>query len=429
MTTIVEDIKLDFSDVLLMPKRSALSSRSEVDITRTYKFKHSTASYTGVPICAANMDTVGTIEMAKAFTPFKMAVALHKFYSKETLIDYFSSKDANPYTFYSMGITDDDFKKWLEVSNALRNKSVEGTSNALGLPYICIDVANGYSRKFVSFVEKMRNETSAVIMAGNVVTPDMVYDLLERGADIVKVGIGPGSVCTTRKLTGVGYPQLSAILECQDAAHGADGLICGDGGIVVPGDVAKAFAAGADFVMCGGIFAGHAECKGKLTGEIDWDNIELKSDRHYTPTGEQIVGIFKHKVTGEVVTSVIHRTDYSIPDTKYIQTVDTADLIHNAQFPTSFYKDSGNLKMQFYGMSSHEAMNKHYGGKANYRASEGKVVEVPFKGNVATTIEEMLGGLRSACTYIGAHRLKDLPKCASFVKVNRQLNSSMNQYE
>ena len=344
MTTIVEDVKLDFCDVLLMPKRSTLESRSKVDITRTYKFKYSQEVYTGTPIVAANMDSVGTMEMAKAFAKHNMAVALHKFYSNEKLVEYYNSPDANPHTFYSMGITEHDYNKFEWVTKSL---------GAMHPKYVCIDVANGYSRKFVSYVERIRNRyPNLVIMAGNVVTGDMVYDLLERGADIVKVGIGPGSVCTTRRITGVGYPQLSAILECQDAAHGADGLICGDGGIVVPGDLSKAFAAGSDFVMCGGIFAGHDECGGGVTGSED-----------------------------------------------------------------------GPSTMRFYGMSSHEAMDKHYGGKANYRASEGKVVEVPYKGPVDSTIEEMLGGLRSCCTYLGARRLKDLPKCATFVKVNRQLNT------
>lgn len=346
MTNIVEDVKLDFQDVLLVPKRSSLDSRSKVDILRTFKFKHSNIQYTGMPIIVANMDHPGTIRMAMALKPFNMAVALHKFYSIEDLVDYFSNPDRNPHTFYSMGISDADYEKFKRVSSYL-------DSTGTPLSYICVDVANGYSRKFVKFVENLRNETNAVIMAGNVVTPDAVYDLIERGVDIVKVGIGPGSVCTTRRLTGVGFPQLSAILECQDAAHQVDGHVCGDGGITSPGDFCKAFAAGSDFVMAGGIFAGHDEC----AGEID---------------------------------------------------------------------DTG--KMRFYGMSSSAAMDKHYGGKASYRASEGKVVEIPFKGNVKHTAEEILGGIRSACTYIGARRLKDMAKCATFVRVNRILNNSLSEW-
>jgi GMP reductase len=371
MTTIVEDVKLDFSDVLLMPKRSTLDSRSKVDINRSFKFKHSSVEYEGTPIIAANMDTTGTFEMAKAFKPYNMAVALHKFYTAKALIEYFSSSERNDNTFYAMGITDSDLDKFRTVYSATKPSGFLSNQDIMRpIKYLCIDVANGYSRKFVNFVEKVRDEfPDLVIMAGNVVTGDMVYDLLERGADIVKVGIGPGSVCTTRRITGVGYPQLSAILECQDAAHGADGLICGDGGIAVPGDLSKAFAAGSDFVMCGGIFAGHDECGGEKIYSTD----NYSKDSPGEPFGKPIM-------------------------------------------------------MRFYGMSSHEAMDKHYGGKANYRASEGKVVEVPYKGSVTDTIEEMLGGLRSACTYVGARRLKDMPKCATFVRVNRQLNDSLTRY-
>lgn len=411
MTTIVEDTKLDFSDVLLMPKRSTLSSRSEVDVRRTFKFKHARLEYIGVPIIAANMDTIGTFEMAKALSQFDMACALHKFYTADQLISYFKSPDRNRHTFYSMGITDVDLEKYLKVNDDLKAHSPQAA-----IKYICIDVANGYSRKFVNFVERMRNEANdAVIMAGNVVTPDMVYDLLERGADIVKVGIGPGSVCTTRRITGVGYPQLSAVLECQDAAHGADGLICSDGGIIVPGDVAKAFGAGADFIMCGGILSGHYECSGQLA------NIKLN------PKVQTTVGMYVDPIGGA---DYVHTITYQLGD----QTIKVLDRDYRndieqfdfRELPPAFY-ESGT--MRYYGMSSHEAMDKHYGGKANYRASEGKVVEVPYKGSVVNTCEEILGGLRSACTYVGARRLKDLPKCSTFVKVNRQLNNSLSQYD
>lgn len=362
MTRIVDDVKLDFKDVLLMPKRSELDSRSKVDLVRSYKFKHAITEYTGVPIIAANMDHTGTMKMADAFIAPKMAVALHKFYTVKSLTEYFK-RTHNPHTFYSMGITDADYEKF----KAVMDNGIWPIGEPYRPTYVCIDVANGYSRKFVSYVERIRQEfPDIVIMAGNVVTPDMTYDLLERGADIVKIGIGPGSVCTTRKITGVGYPQLSAIMECADAAHGANGLICADGGVAEAGDVAKAFAGGADFVMCGGLFAGHDECEGELLYSDGKTNSKTKSS------------------------------------------MGSIELI-----PT---------KMRFYGMSSQEAMDKHYGGKAAYRASEGKAVEVPYKGSIILTLDEVLGGLRSACTYVGARSLKQLPKCATFVKVNRILN-------
>lgn len=417
MTKIIEDVKLDFSDVLIMPKRSTLDSRSKVDITRTFRFKHSPVEYTGCPILVANMDVTGTIAMAKALTPYNMGVALHKFYDVETLYNYFISADRNPHTFYTVGIANEDYLKFRVVQQKLNEYSPQAK-----LKYVCIDVANGYSRKFVNFVEKVRNENpELVILAGNVVTGDMVYDLLERGADIVKVGIGPGSVCTTRKMTGIGYPQLSAILECQDAAHGTGGLICGDGGITCPGDLAKAFAGGADFVMAGGIFAGHQECEGVATNvwyklkpelnfkipqfvgaDITLDVTNSKTNEIHTVNSSQWCNLLNHAQSRDKVVPFLYYEKYS-----WALDLDTS------------FKPT----MRFYGMSSQNAMDKHYGGKAKYRAPEGKAVEVPFKGPVDTTIEELLGGLRSACTYAGARRLKDLPKCTTFIKVNRQLNN------
>ena len=231
--------------------------------------------------------------------------------------------------------------------------------DAHGFKYICLDVANGYSNAFVDFIREVRDcFPDVAIMAGNVATKEMVQEYLFAGADIVKVGIGPGSVCTTRKITGVGYPQLSAVIECADAAHGLGGHICADGGCKTSGDVAKAFGAGADFVMVGGLLAGHDECRGEVFTEVA--NLE---------TGEEC------KV------------------------------------------------MRFHGMSSREAMEEHYGGVASHRAPEGKEVEVPYRGPVENTVQEILGGLRSACTYSGAKSLKDLSKCTTFVRVNRTHNT------
>lgn len=423
MTTIIEDVKLDFRDVLLMPKRSTISSRSELgDLSRSFKFKHSTVTYTGTPIVVANMDTTGTFAMARSLKKYNMAVALHKFYTAEALIKYFSSPDMNDSTFYSMGITDSDFEKFKTVYEATKPTGFLSNQDQMRpIKYLCIDVANGYSRKFVAFVEKMRDcYNDLVIMAGNVVTGDMVYDLLERGADIVKVGIGPGSVCTTRRITGVGYPQLSAILECQDAAHGADGLICGDGGIVEAGDFSKAFAAGSDFVMAGGIFAGHEECEGEIIGldrslkQLMWPAIE----QNHTMMCVKVMDSGK---------------DYVVEVGKWFKFIDSFNANKNMIIPDDFKwavntEIPSGAKMRFYGMSSQEAMEKHYGGKADYRAAEGKVVEVPFKGPVSKTVEEILGGIRSAGSMIGARRLKDMSKCATFVRVNRTLNESLSQY-
>ena len=340
---IENEIRLDFKDVLLRPKRSTLGSRANVDLEREYKFRHATHRLPLVPIVAANMDTVGTFGMAGALAAHKLMCAIHKHYSVAELAKFFAPANAanNAYAFYSMGIVERDLHKFAQV----RDKAGEG------IRFVCIDVANGYTEAFVDFVRRFRDQyPELIMMAGNVVTADMTEALILAGVDIVKVGIGPGSVCTTRKMTGVGYPQLSAIIECADAAHGLGGLICGDGGCTVPGDVAKAFGGGADFVMLGGMLAAHDESGGE-EAEID-----------------------------------------------------------------------GRRMRRFYGMSSEEAMTRHAGGVANYRAAEGKSILLPARGPVDDTLREILGGLRSTCTYVGARKLKDLSRCTTFVRVSQQIN-------
>ena len=321
---IIDDTKLDFSDVLISPKRSQLTSRKEADLSRNFTFLHSNHTWTGIPIIAANMDHTGTIAMAHVLMEYPMLTALCKFIKS-------SEWGWNKNIIQTIGL-DQDLE---ELTNEAQ--------------WVCLDVANGYTERFNDYVDKMRNHWATkkrIIIAGNVCTPEATEQILLAGADVVKIGIGPGSVCTTRKMTGIGYPQLSAVIECADAAHGLGGHIVADGGCTVVGDIAKAFGGGADFVMLGGMLAGHKECE----GEVEDDT------------------------------------------------------------------------MTFYGMSSEEAQLKYYGGKKSHRASEGKKVQVPYKGNVADTIDEMLGGLRSSCTYAGARTLKALPKCTTFVKVNRQLN-------
>ena len=321
---IIDDTKLDFSDVLISPKRSQLTSRKEADLTRNFTFLHSNHTWTGIPIIAANMDHTGTIAMAHVLMEYPMLTALCKFIKS-------SEWGWNKNIIQTVGL-DQDLE---ELTNEAQ--------------WVCLDVANGYTERFNDYVDKMRNHWATkkrIIIAGNVCTPEATEQILLAGADVVKIGIGPGSVCTTRKMTGIGYPQLSAVIECADAAHGLGGHIVADGGCTVVGDIAKAFGGGADFVMLGGMLAGHKECEGEVENDT----------------------------------------------------------------------------MTFYGMSSEEAQLKYYGGKKSHRASEGKKVQVPYKGNVADTIDEILGGLRSSCTYAGARTLIALPKCTTFVKVNRQLN-------
>ncbi len=336
------DIKLGFKDVLIRPKRSTLKSRADVSLEREFRFLNSGKSWKGVPIMAANMDTVGTFEMAKKLSAYQAFTVIHKHYSLNDWQAFLKEiqEEQLEYVSVSTGTNEADAAKLDKILSLHK-----------GLKFICIDVANGYSEHFVTFVKKVRERhPEHVLMAGNVVTGEMVEELLLAGADMVKVGIGPGSVCTTRVKTGVGYPQLSAIIECADAAHGLGGQIISDGGCSVPGDVAKAFGGGADFVMMGGMFAGHDESGGEL--------IEREGK--------------KYKI--------------------------------------------------FYGMSSDTAMDKYAGGVAEYRASEGKTVEVPYRGPVNDSLQDILGGLRSACTYVGASRLKELTKRTTFIRVQEQHN-------
>ena len=333
---IEEDIKLDFNDVLIKPKRSELESRRDAILERSFNFKYSSSTWAGIPIIAANMDHVGTPQMAKALSNDKMLTAACKF--KDWGL--FESSIRSNYIIRTIGLDQD-----LNLIEENLGK------------WICLDVANGYTERFFRFVSLMRSHSKTkdkIIIAGNVCTPEAVEQTILAGADVVKIGIGPGSACTTREMTGVGYPQLTCIDICSDAAHGLGGHIIADGGCVVPGDIAKAFGAGSDFVMLGGMFAGHDECEGE-----------------------------KVMINGE-------------------------------------------QKMKFRGMSSEDAQIAHYGSKQDYRASEGRVVYVPCKGPVRNTVIEFLGGLRSAMTYAGAIRIKDMPKCVSFIRVNRQLNNSWN---
>lgn len=345
MNKIESGEKLDFNSVLIRPKRSTLNSRSEISLERVFKFKHSNMKWCGVPIISANMDTTGTFEVYDTLKKHKIITALHKFY---TIDDYRNNIKKNngekmdpDYFMVSTGISDSDFQK------------LEDIVNNIDVKWICIDIANGYISNFVKFCKKVRiRYPEKIIVAGNVVTREMVEELiLTGGVDIVKVGIGPGSACTTRLKTGIGMPQLSAVLECADAAHGVGGHIISDGGITCPGDMAKAFGGGADFVMMGGQFAGHT------------------------------------------------------------------------QNPGNIIEENGKKYKLFYGMSSKKAQDVHFGKMENYRASEGRVVKIPYKGDLNNTVLDYLGGLRSTCTYINSPTIKQMAKCTTFMRVSQQLNT------
>ena len=342
------DAKLNFEDVLLQPKRSTLSSRKDVDMTRNFTFRNSGKQMNFLPIFASNMDGVGTFSMAKVLQEYKMMTVI----TKTTGIEEWRKAVGNGVRLQSVSVCtgtnvmwDKEAQDWKTMQEVLRSFP--------DIKMITIDVANAYHQNMVDFIAKVRDQyPTKIIVAGNVVTPEMTEELIINGADVVKIGIGPGSVCTTRTMTGVGVPQFSAILDCADAANGVDGHIMADGGCVFPGDIAKAFGGGAHMVMIGGMLAGHDESE------------------------QQVV----------------------------------------------------DGKIEFYGMSSDRAREKHGKRKDGYRGNEGRLISLPYRGHVKGTVEDILGGVRSACTYIGARRLKDMPKCASFVTTNNVQNQVYERY-
>ena len=348
---LINDIKLDFKDVLISPKRSELTSRKQVNLERTYTFPHSKQTWTGVPIVVSNMDTTGTFNMAERLYEHKLITCIHKHYNIQEWSDFLYAMK-NKYGdsmldhfAVSIGISDSDIENLVNIKSVM--ESVFNTKRG----FICVDVANGYSQKFIVKIKQIRElYPTNTIIAGNIVTNEMTEELIICGADIIKAGIGGGSVCTTRIKTGVGYPQLSMVIECADAAHGLKGMVMSDGGCTCSCDISKAFGAGADFVMLGGMMAGHDESNGDIVEE---NGVKYK---------------------------------------------------------------------EFYGMSSSTAMNKHNGGVANYRASEGKRVLIKYKGPVEDTVNDILGGVRSTCTYVGASCLKELSKRTTFIRVSQQSN-------
>lgn len=335
---------LDYSDVLIVPNISNVTSRKEVSLEVETTFKCG-RKWAGVPLMVANMSTIATHQMALELSKYKMVTCLKKggtYYTSFT-VQY---PELEPYVTLTLGL-DAESKLFVE------QKSIADPT------FICVDVANGYMTSFHSFVKQVRETwPTSILMAGNVVTANGVTALIDAGVDLVKVGIGSGSMCLTRRVAGVGYPQLSAVAECVEAVGDFNVGIVADGGIVYPGDFAKAFIVGAAFVMAGGIFAGHDECGG-----------QIRDGGH------------------------------------------------------------GEKKMLHYGMSSKTANEKYNGGLSDYRASEGRTVEVPYRGPIKNTVQEIYGGLRSACSYVGAFNLPSLYDCGKLVQVNRTINNIFEHHE
>lgn len=351
---IEEDIKLDYSDVLLKPKRSTLTSRKDVNLTRTFKFYHSKKIWKGIPIMTANMASSGTFEIAKFLSKKQIITTFHKYYTIEDYKEFFKKFDDPDYVAYTLGIREEDIEKLnkMKQNNLLKNFS-----------FLCIDVPNGYLERFLENIKKIRKICpDHIIIAGNIVSNEMAEEIILNGADIVKVGIGPGSACTTRKMTGVGYPQLSAVIECADAAHGISneqgcGLIIADGGLNSPGDNGKAFCGGADFIMSGSQFSGYEQSGG------------------------------------------------------------------------STVEKEGKMYKEYFGSSSNKAMKEFYGKKDSHRASEGRYTLIPHKGDLEDGIQDIFGSLRSTATYIGAKKIKEFSKRATFIKTNRQINTYFERYD
>lgn len=352
---IEEDVKLDYSDVLIRPKRSTLRSRKDVNLERKFKFYHSSKTWEGVPIMTANMVSCGTFNMAKVLSEYKIITTFHKYYKVADYKKFFKTFNNPDYIVYTLGIREEDF---VQLKEMIKNKLINNFS------FICIDVPNGYLERFVEAIREVRKLCpDHILIAGNVVTNEMTEQIILSGADIVKVGIGPGSACTTRRMTGVGYPQLSAVIECADAAHGLSngnggyGLVIADGGQQYPSCVAKAFCAGGDFNLYGSMFSGFKESGGKLI---------IKNGKKYK---------------------------------------------------------------EYVGSSSDKALYDFYGSKSDYRASEGRYILMPYKGLIKDYIQNLFGSLRSTGTYIGARNLKDFPRKTTFIKVNRQLTTYLENYD
>ncbi|MDE2399795.1 MAG: GMP reductase [Patescibacteria group bacterium] len=351
---ILDDVKLDYRDVLLRPKRSTLTSRKDVLLERSFTFYHSPKKWKGLPIMTANMATCGTFEIARILSKYKMVTTFHKYYSVKDFEKFFKTFNDPDYICYTLGIRDKDIAQL----KAMKKKGLLEKFS-----FICLDVPNGYLQSFVEIVKDVRKMCPKhIIIAGNVATNEITEEIILAGADLVKIGIGPGSACTTRRMTGVGYPQLSAVIECADAAHGiangtSVGRIIADGGQQHASDVAKAFCGGADFNMCGSLFSGFEQSGGETI---------IKNGKKYK---------------------------------------------------------------EYFGSSSNKAMEEFYGKKDKHRASEGRYTLIPHKGDIHDFMQELMGSLRSTATYIGARQLKEFPKRATFLKVNRQLTSYLEQYD
>ena len=328
--------KLNFKDVLIVPKSSKINSRKDVVLDTKILFPASGINWTGVPIMASNMDNVGTFEMGFALQNFHMANAVSKFYNKDAWVKSIRNGLDLEFNFITFGLQ--EISEIYEIISYILQKTNKNIKT------IMFDIPNGYIEKFSKIISEARKQFPDLgIIAGNVVTSEGVKQIMDSGADGVKVGIGSGGVCDTTETTGIGYPQLAAVIDCSIEVKKYGGFIVSDGGVKITGDISKAFAAGSGFVMLGSLLAAHKESMAPII---------RKENRNYR---------------------------------------------------------------ELYGMSSTQAMTKHYGGVADYRTSEGKSILVEDRGPVKYTLNKMLGALRSTCTYINAKNIGEIHKNSRFI--------------
>ena len=335
--------KIDFKDVLIVPNKTTIKSRKEVSLQREFTFKNNT-KWKGVPIISSNMDTVSDVKTFDILRQHDYITCFPKHYNKKWTLDF--PKHLELVDNYMLTCGTGDSNNLIALVKKLYTFGIHPR-------FICVDVANGYMKQLEDTCVQIKSFfPECILVAGNVVTPDSVYELMSQcGVDIVKIGIGSGAVCTTRLKAGVGYPQLSAMLECKSAAELGGGYLISDGGIVYPCDIAKAFAAGSDFVMCGSILAGHDESPGELV-----------------------------------------------------------------------IAEDGQKYKTYYGMASETAVKKYNEGKMGYRTAEGKKVLIKLKGPLDTTIEDINGSLRSACSYTDSRNLEEFYNKSKFIEVNTTHN-------
>lgn len=351
------DFGLTFDDVCLVPQYNDVPSRTEPD-TVTWLTKNLEV---GMPLVPANMDTVMGLELARVITENGGYPIFHRFAPAQVQIDWVEKLEGK--MFVSCGIND--------KSDILEILDAKPTG-------VCIDVAHGHSDRMHRMIDRVKNHSPNVqVIAGNVCTPMAYQDLVNSGADAVKVGIGPGAACTTRIVTGFGVPQFTAVQECAKIAKKLRVPIIADGGIRGSRDVVLALAAGASTVMIGKLFA--------LTNES-------AAEKLYNWNGNW---------------------------------VPRDELVHT-EISTEILLEQSVVKAKYRGQASEDFQNEFYGGLKEKTVAEGTDFWAPVTGSAQDLIDDILGGLRSGLTYGGARNIKELQRKAEFMRVSENYSAESN---